>query len=108
MVRPPTAACAAVHDRGDGALRILWHAGTADALPGAAFSLFRPDHDRPLRRLYRAGLSDSIDRRPDGRPLPGIEALGQVRRHPDEPRLPDFVLRRTTGQAICDDRRPTL
>src|SRR5213075_3263412 len=108
MVRPSAAAGAAVHHRGDGALRLLRHAGAADALPGAAFPLFRPDNDRTLRRLYRIGLSDPADRRPDGGSLPRVEALSEIRRDPDEPRLSDAVLWRTAGQALCDDRRPAL
>ena len=64
--------------------------------------------DRPLRRLYGAGLSDPARRRLPRRPVSRLQAVGQVRRDPHGDRLFHARLRRLAGQALCDRRRPAL
>ena len=72
------------------------------------FLFSRPAGDRPLRRLYRAGLPDAADRRLHRRPISRLEALGEVRRDPDGDRL--FHARASAAQpakpyAIIDGQR---
>ena len=107
LVRPPAPARAAVHDRDVGAVRLLRHAGAADALSDQAFPVLRPPGDRPLRRLHRAGLSDAAGRRLPRRPVSRLQALGEVRRDHDGDRLFHAVLRRSPAKpyATIDGQR---
>ena len=95
LVRPSAPARAAVHHRDVGAVRLLRHAGAADALSDQAFPVLATSQATGLYGGYhRAGLPDAADRRLPRRPVSRLEALGEVRRDPDGDRLFHAVLRR--------------
>src|SRR5438309_308391 len=77
LVRPSATARAAVHHRNVGTVRLLRHAGAADAVPDQAFPFFRPAGDRALRRLYRSRIPDAADRRPARRPISWVQTLSE-------------------------------
>ena len=104
----PPAAGTAVHHGNVGAVRLLRHAGAADALSHQALPVRRSDHHRALRRVHRARVSDAADRRAARGSLSRLQAQREVRRDHDGGRLFHALLRRRDRQAARGDRRPAL